>query len=167
MAIAFQKIAITLTSIAIACVSALTHAKLQACGEGDLWVSKKNVGKAQYFAEDCKVSWQNQAIEMQFSYTENIPEWAFKRAAHYLLNRNVSQANTVKSLSKITENYQAVKSGDVYRLSYQPQSQALQLYLNGQNVAVLKHPNAVQYFSIWLGEKPFNATLKQQLLNTR
>ena len=167
MAYAFQKIAIMTTALVMACVSGLTHAKLNACGQGSLVVSKKHVGQAQYFAENCKADWQTQAIEMQFSYTENIPEWAFKRAANFLLNRNIDNPNTVKALSKMTEHYQAVKNGDVYKLSYRPQSQALQLYLNGQNVAVLKHPDAVQYFSIWLGEKPFNTALKQQLLHTR
>ncbi|MGM7386868.1 hypothetical protein ACOI3B_12200, partial [Acinetobacter baumannii] len=41
----------------------------------------------------------------------------------------------------------------------------LELKLNQKLLGSLNNPNANQYFKIWFGSEPFNAKLKQQLLN--
>jgi len=166
MGIAFQKIAIN-TALVMGCsISAWTQAQsLKQCGTGALLVGQKQVGAASYFAQDCSLPWQAQNIQMDFSYTSNIPEWAFKRAATHLLKRNVKDAKTQALFDPITDLYRPVRSGDLYRLKYLHATQTLSLSLNRQSLGQLQHPLAQQYFNIWLGPQPFSAKLKQQLLD--
>ena len=151
MGIAFQKIAIN-TALVMGCsISAWTQAQsLKQCGTGALLVGQKQVGAA---------------IQVDFSYTSNIPEWAFKRAATHLLKRNVKDAKTQALFDPITDMYRPVRSGDLYRLKYLHATQTLSLSLNRQSLGQLQHPLAQQYFNIWLGPQPFSAKLKQQLLD--
>ena len=147
-------------------MSSLSHAQnLKMCGQGTLFVGKKAVGESRYFAERCGANWQNQNIQMEFSYRENIPEWAFKRAANHFLKRNLSNQNLMSVYRSFTDLYQPVKAGDVYQLKYNHAQQRLSVYLNEKSLGQLQHPEAQQYFKIWLGAEPFNAKLKQQLLN--
>lgn len=165
MGTAFQKVAIT-TVLMLGSFGSWAHAQsLNKCGNGPLMVGQKQVGMASYFAQDCSLPWQDQNIQMDFSYTQNIPEWAFKRAATHLLKRNVKDHNTLAIFNPITDLYRPVKSGDLYRLKYSHATQTLSLSLNRQNLGQLQHPLAQQYFNIWLGQQPFSAKLKQQLLN--
>ena len=166
MGTAFQKVGIS-TALLIACgfspwVQAQT---LNACGQGPLMVGQKQVGVASYFAQNCSQSWEKQNIQMDFSYTQNIPEWAFKRAATHLLKRNVKDPNIQAIFNPISDLYRPVRSGDLYRLKYSHATQTLSLSLNRKNLGQLQHPLAQQYFNIWLGPQPFSAKLKQQLLN--
>ena len=166
MVITIQKIVPTVLFIGLCTLSQTLFAQqLNECGRGDLMVTQKKVGVAQYFAENCQQPWQRQNIQMDFKYGQNIPEWAFKRAANYLLKRNIQDAKTEKLLEPITNAYKPVKSGDIYRLTYTQNTQTLSLYLNGQLLQNIQHPLAHQYFNIWLGSQPFNVKLKQQLLN--
>jgi hypothetical protein len=90
MATAFQKIAIS-TALVMGC-SFCPWAQAQSlnqCGNGPLMVGQKQVGVASYFAQNCNQPWQGQNMQMDFTYTQNIPEWAFKRAATHLLKRNI------------------------------------------------------------------------------
>ena len=166
MATAFQKIAIG-TVLLIGCsVSSWTQAQsLNPCGHGPLLVGQKQVGTASYFAQNCSQPWQEQNIQMDFAYTQNIPEWAFKRAATHLLKRNLKDPKIPALFNPITDLYRPVRSGDLYRLKYTHATQTLSLYLNRQNLGQLQHPLAQQYFNIWLGPQPFSAKLKQQLLD--
>jgi len=165
MGTAFQKVAIT-TVLMIGNFSSWAHAQtLNKCGNGPLMVGQKQVGVASYFAQDCSLPWQDQNIQMDFAYTQNIPEWAFKRAATHLLKRNVKDHNILAIFNPITDLYRPVRSGDLYRLKYSHATQTLSLSLNRQNLGQLQHPLAQQYFNIWLGQQPFSAKLKQQLLN--
>ena len=86
MGTAFQKVGIS-TALLIACgFSPWVRAQsLNACGQGPLMVGQKQVGVASYFAQNCNQPWQGQNMQMDFTYTQNIPEWAFKRAATHLL----------------------------------------------------------------------------------
>ena len=166
MATAFQKIAIS-TALVMGC-SFCPWAQAQSlnqCGNGPLMVGQKQVGVASYFAQNCSQSWKEQTIQMDFSYTQNIPEWAFKRAATHLLKRNVKDPNIQAIFNPISDLYRQVRSGDLYRLKYSHATQTLSLSLNRKNLGQLQHPLAQQYFNIWLGPQPFSAKLKQQLLN--
>ena len=166
MATAFQKIAIS-TALLMGCsFSPWTQAQsLTQCGSGPLLVAQKQVGVARYYAQNCTKPWKGQNMQMDFSYTQNIPEWAFKRAATHLLKRNVKDPNIQAIFNPITDLYRPVRSGDLYRLKYSHATQTLSLSLNRKNLGQLQHPLAQQYFNIWLGPQPFSAKLKQQLLN--
>jgi len=166
MATAFQKIAISTTLLMGCSFSPWAQAQsLNQCGNGLLMVGQKQVGMASYFAQNCSQSWKEQTIQMDFSYTQNIPEWAFKRAATHLLKRNVKDPNIQAIFNPISDLYRPVRSGDLYRLKYSYATQTLSLSLNRKNLGQLQHPLAQQYFNIWLGPQPFSAKLKQQLLN--
>ena len=165
MGIAFQKIAIS-TALLMGCtISSWTQAQsLIQCGTGPLLVAQNQVGVARYYAQNCTKPWQNQNMQIDFSYTQNIPEWAFKRAATHFLKRNEREPKHLIVLDRITQLYKPVKPGDLYRLSYQAESQTLTLMLNQQVLGNLQHPLAQQYFNIWLGPQPFSVKLKQQLI---
>ena len=166
MATAFQKIAISTALVMGVSISSWAQAQtLNKCSNGPLMVGKKQVGVARYFAQNCSQSWKEQNIQMDFSYTQNIPEWAFKRAATHLLKRNVKDPNIQAIFNPISDLYRPVRSGDLYRLKYSHATQTLSLSLNRKNLGQLQHPLAQQYFNIWLGPQPFSAKLKQQLLN--
>lgn len=166
MGIAIQNSIILLIANSIFVAAHSAHAStFKKCAEAPLTVSKKNVGKVQYTAEQCEKSWQNQSIELEFSYTENIPAWAFRRAANHFLKKNIASKNELNELMPINRHYTQVKNGDTYRLHYDHTSTSLRLFLNGQQIAHIKNQNANQYFKIWFGSAPFSDTLKRQLLN--
>ena len=166
MGIAIQESIILLIANSIFVAAHSAHAStLKKCAEAPLTVSKKNVGKVQYAAEQCEKSWQNQSIELEFSYTENIPAWAFRRAANHFLKKNITSKTERDALMPINRHYSQVKNGDTYRLRYDHTSSSLRLFLNGQQIAHIKNQYANQYFKIWFGSAPFSDTLKRQLLN--
>lgn len=166
MGIAFQKVMLS-TALLLGCsLSAWSQAQsFNKCSHGPLLVGQKQVGSVRYFAQDCSAPWQEQNIQMDFTYTANIPEWAFKRAATHFLKRNIKDSKTQALFNPITDLYRPVRSGDLYRLKYSHATQTLILSLNQQNLGQLQHPLAQQYFNIWLGPQPFSAKLKQQLLD--
>lgn len=166
MGTTIQKIVLSFGMLVVSTISMTSHAQGEKlCGTGTLIVTKKNVGTATYSAQDCSQTWLGQNIQMEFRYTENIPEWAFKRAATHFLKKNVKNLKSDSALNQVTALYQPVKKGDVYRLSYQHSNQTLILSLNNRELGKVKDPNIQQYFTIWLGNAPFSAKLKQQLLN--
>ncbi|MBJ9952218.1 MULTISPECIES: chalcone isomerase family protein [unclassified Acinetobacter] len=162
-----QKITILIMSAAGISLSicGAQAAPTRQCGNGAILVGTKQIGQVSYFAESCKQNWENQSIQMNFSYSQNIPEWAFKRAATHFLNKNISDFKAISILNQITQLYKPVKNGDVYTLSYVHSSQTLTLSLNGKILGHIQNQNANQYFRIWLGSEPFSVKLKQQLLN--
>ncbi len=142
-------------------------ASLSLCGAGNVVVTGKVVGKASLFLANCQQDWRTQPAHLRFSYQASIPGWAFRKAANVLLERNVSAQqwkNNKAAYEAFTTNYQAIKKGDVYELNYQPEQQLMRLTLNQNPVTQMKDAAFADYFSIWLGNKPFSATLKQQLL---
>jgi len=163
---AIQKIALILGFLVLCGLSNFVFAaKINKCSTAAIIVTKKQVGTATYYAENCGKNWQNQDIQLDFAYTHDIPEWAFKRAATYFLKKNVSNFNDASLLNQITQLYKPVKNGDNYRLSYSHLSHTLRLSLNQKQLGYIQDDQAQQYFTIWLGSQPFNAKLKQQLLN--
>lgn len=143
----------------------ISHASLQSCGSAPLIVTKKNVGTVSYLAEDCSKNWQDQSIRLDFNYTNDIPEWAFKRAAQHFLKKNVDRYSSDSPLNRITQLYRPVRKGDLYRLEYTASSKTLALSLNQRVLGSIQDAQANQYFKIWFGQSPFSAKLKQQLLN--
>ena len=164
MDIAIQKSRI-LILLGILIASHANAAELKKCSSAPLMVTSQKVGNVSYFSEDCLKSWQNQSIKMDFSYNRDIPEWAFKRAATHYLKKNISGFDAKSPLNHINELYRPIKSGDLYSLSYHHENQKLELKLNQNLLGSIINPNANQYFKIWFGTEPFNAKLKQQLLN--
>ena len=164
MGTAFQKVAIT-TVLVLGSFGSWAHAQtLNKCGIGPLMVGQKQVGVASYFAQNCNQPWQGQNMQMDFTYTQNIPEWAFKRAARHLLQRNIKDQKIQAVFNPITDLYRPVNSGDLYQLKYSHATHTLSLYLNQKLQGQLQNPLAQQYFNIWLGPQPFSAKLKQQLI---
>lgn len=145
----------------------IAHAKnLKQCSQAKLLVAKKQVGIAKYWAQNCQANWQGQNMALTFHYSENIPEWAFKRAARHFLTKNIQDQQLFATFEQLTESYRAVKPGDEYRLNYIHQQHTLQLELNQARLGQIQHPSAQYYFSIWLGQAPFSTPLKQQLLKS-
>lgn len=166
MGTTIQKIVLSFSILVVSTISIQSFAQGEKqCGTGTLLVGKKNVGLATYSAQNCSQSWLGQNIHMEFRYTENIPEWAFKRAATHFLKKNVNNFKSDSALNQVTALYRPVKNGDVYRLSYLHTDQTLTLSLNNRELGKIKDPHIQQYFTIWLGNAPFSAKLKKQLLN--
>lgn len=161
-----QKIALSLICLTVLSVSTFTRAApVQQCSKAPILIGKKQVGQARYFAESCTQAWDKQSIEMHFAYTQDIPAWAFKRAATHFLNKNMTDFKEHSALNHITQLYKPVKNGDIYTLSYVHSSQMLTLSLNQKRLGHIQNDQANQYFKIWLGSQPFSAKLKQQLLH--
>ena len=98
-------------------------------------------------------------------YEENLTPG---QLVYQLLNegkKNIPDFNVKSVLNRITELYKPVKNGDLYTLNYMHSSQTLTLSLNQKTLGQIQNDQANQYFKIWLGSQPFNAKLKQQLLN--
>ena len=163
MVVAIQKIALILC--ASGAVHTIAHADpLTSCSTAPLVVALKTVGRVTYAAQHCQQPWQHQSIQLNFEYTRAIPEWAFKRAATYFLNKNISTLTPQSDLHRITQLYRSVKPGDLYSLFYDHSTHTLSLSLNQQYLGSISGADAGQYVQIWFGNAPFSATLKQQLL---
>lgn len=166
MGVTIQKIVVTGTiSLMLAIANTASANNLKQCSSAPLIVTLKNVGKVTYFAEDCSKSWENQNIRLDFHYTHDIPEWAFKKAATYYLKKNISDFSDQSPFNQMTALYKPVKSGDTYSLSYHQDNQKLDLILNQKLLGSIRDAHANNYFEIWFGSTPFNVKLKQQLLN--
>jgi hypothetical protein len=60
--------------------------------------------------------------------------------------------------------FRPVEPGDRYALTYIPE-RGLELSLNGETLGVVEGPDlAVAMFSIWLGDRPLDRSVKEQLL---
>ena len=104
---------------------------------------------------------------MEFSYFWSIPGREFGKAGEKILSRNVNGA-TMESLrdrlDRIDRAYQDVRPGDRYALTYVP-GRGTELSYNGKPLTVIEGADfAAAYFSIWLGEKPIDDGLKNELL---
>lgn len=163
---AIQKIIINTLFLLGICISTSAIANpLKQCSSAPLTVSKKKIGQATYFAENCQKAWDDQSIQLNFAYDQDIPEWAFKRAATYFLKKNITQYQDSSVLNKITQLYKPVKKGDLYSLMYNHSAKKLTLILNKKELGHIQDHQANEYFKIWLGKQPFSDNLKQQLLN--
>jgi len=142
---------------------------LNLCGKARLKAYKVfTVGEGALYRPDCTAGWDADNAEpkvMFFHYHREIPAHAFAESATTILKRNL-RLNTEQQaeLKLFHESYQAVQDGDTYALKYSPQL-GLELFLNDRLLGKLKtQPLASQYFNIWLGQEPFDETLKKELL---
>ena len=96
-----RKIIVLSSVLFLSLATNLSHASTQFCKNAPIIVTKKNVGTVSYYASDCSQKWDNQDIQLDFMYTRDIPEWAFKRAATHFLKKNVSNFTDNSALNKI------------------------------------------------------------------
>ncbi len=160
-----RKIIVLSSVLFLSLATNLSHASTQFCKNAPIIVTKKNVGTVSYYASDCSQKWDSQDIQLDFMYTRDIPEWAFKRAATHFLKKKVSNYTDNYAYNKITSLYKPFRKGDLYSLKYSHSNQTLSLSLNQKPLGKITDTEANQYFKIWFGSQPFNAKLKQQLLN--
>ncbi len=122
------------------------------------------VGEASLWRENCAVRWPDgvdQPLVLEFRYNRKIPAHAFREAANNFLGKN--GVTLTPAIHSFNARYRDVTESDVYRLQYDP-SQGVFLSLNGELLAHIDSLVGWQYFSIWLGEHPFNESLKNRLL---
>ncbi len=107
-------------------------------------------------------------LEIQYFWA--IPADDIGKAGEEVLSRNVDAA-TLSSLrdrlDRIRAAYRDVKPGDRYALTYRPGS-GTELSFNGSPLVVIDGDDfAAAYFSIWLGKRPLDPGLKDNLLRKR
>ncbi|GAA3963800.1 chalcone isomerase family protein [Allohahella marinimesophila] len=150
----------------------LGETRLEQCGTGELVAYRFfTVGHAALYRQACDQPWAlpaKEAATILFRYAREIPAHAFPEAAEEMLARNIHdsqlKAQMPSRLEAFHAAYEAVDEGDLYQISYQ-QDLGLSLMLNQKQLAVLEDgPLARLYFSIWLGDDPFDEDLKDDLL---
>ncbi|MBE0604017.1 MAG: chalcone isomerase family protein [Deltaproteobacteria bacterium] len=104
---------------------------------------------------------------LEISYFWAITAADIGKAGEEILARNVAAAtfSALRSrLDRIRSAYRDVTPGDRYALTYRPGA-GTELALNGKPLVVIEGEDfAAAYFSIWLGEKPLDRGLKDELL---
>lgn len=104
---------------------------------------------------------------LEIEYFWSIPATGFVRATFEGIEKNVDPA-TWRALQPRVERfsrlYADVGPGDRYQLTYLP-GRGTELSLNGRPRGVIEGADfAAALFSIWLGQEPFDESLKEQLL---
>jgi len=104
---------------------------------------------------------------LEFSYFWKIPGPEFGQAGEEILTRNVDRQTVTalrERLDSINRAYKDVKPGDRYALTYRP-GKGTELSFNGKPLVFVEGDDfAAAYFSIWLGKKPIDEDLKNELL---
>ena len=104
-------------------------------------------------------------LELNYFWSINAAD--FGRAGDEILKRNVDDgtfATLQPRIDRINGWYRDVKPGDRYSLTYLP-GVGTQLALNGAEIGVIDGADfAKAYFRIWLGDKPIDANLREQLV---
>lgn len=158
-----------LPAIAEKNLSAEKSSPLQLCGQATLKAFKVfTVGESALYRPDCQTPWALDIGEdklMYFRYARDIPASAFAESAMTMLDRNLQLTREQRSeLERFHRLYRDVSNGDTYAMSYSEEN-GLQLFLNDTHLGNLSmQPLAHEYFSIWLGQKPFDENLKMDLL---
>ena len=114
----------------------------------------------------------NQSLEdvprrLEIEYLWSIPADAFARATVEQISRNVDEATLARlrsSIDRLNELYTNVEPGDRYALTYVP-GVGTELALNGEPRGLIEGAEfSSAVFAIWLGRKPVDKPLRQQLL---
>ncbi|MCK6555526.1 DUF2878 family protein [Candidatus Binatia bacterium] len=104
---------------------------------------------------------------LELSYFWGIGAADFGKAGDQILAQNVDAETLAKlrpRLDTINSWYRDVKPGDRYSLTYVP-GVGTELALNGDPIGVVEGADfAAAYFRIWLGDRPIDASLRDQLL---
>jgi len=104
---------------------------------------------------------------LEIEYFWDIPAEGFAKATLEGISRNVDPstlARLVDRIERFNAFYTDVRPGDRYALTYVPGAGTV-LSLNGEVRGSIEGADfAAALFSIWLGDVPFDATLKTQLL---
>jgi hypothetical protein len=139
---------------------------LQLCGSGKLKAyGIFTVGEGYLYRPDCRADWSVSVPEpryMEFRYERDIPAEAFRESAlNYLKQNGIHES---AALTAFHAGYQDIEKGDVYAIYYAPGA-GLELRLNETILSRLADEAlSLAYFSIWLGENPFDNHLKNSLL---
>lgn len=128
------------------------------------------VGYASIYTQDCAAlteDFYGSIKQLSFEYHRDIPGDAFGKAAANFLKKNLSPeswAALEERINAFNSRYKDIGPGDRYDLVYLP-GNGLQLLLNDELLAVETDALfAEAYFTIWLGEHPYDKTLKSRLL---
>jgi hypothetical protein len=105
---------------------------------------------------------------LEINYFHAINGKDFGRAGDQIMAQNVDPAELARlrpRIDRLNALYVDVQPGDRYSLTYVP-GVGTQLALNGQPRGTIEGADfAAAVFSIWLGPKPIDASLKSQLLH--
>ncbi|MGE0824157.1 MAG: chalcone isomerase family protein [Candidatus Binatia bacterium] len=172
-------VAIFTTSAQAATIEGVTFADRYQAGTTTLFLN--NVGLLRYriiFKGYVAALYLGEGVQPE-NVLDNVPKrleleyfWAIKgsdfgKAAETILAKNFSPAQLAPlrlRLDQINSLYEDVKPGDRYALTYIP-GVGTELALNGKAKGVIEGRDfAAAYFAIWLGEKPLDTALKNQLL---
>lgn len=147
----------------------LPEQTLHRCGTGTAKAYRVfKVAKSAFYRTDCNLPWQIDRLEgrlLRFDYVREVPAHAFQQSALTMLQRNLTLTpDQLRQIEQFHLAYLDVKEGDSYSLQFASKT-GLVLSLNKKVLARLEDKwLALRYFSIWLGEKPFDDRLKQSLL---
>ena len=106
---------------------------------------------------------------LEIEYFWSVPAEDLGRAADQLLSERLGEKTLATLRSRLQElhaAYESVEPGDRYALDYRPEV-GTELSKNGRPLAVIPGADfAAAYFSMWLGERPIDAGLRDRLLGT-
>lgn len=142
----------------------------QICGRGkaEAW-GWLDVAKIELRRSDCTEPWRldgdSAPWQLTFNYVRSVPAKAFRKSATVILERQLQLSKGEQQLlAEFHQHYADVEDNDQYRLTYLP-GRGLSLELNGGEVGRLNDERlGYAYAAIWLGEAPFDQSLRQQLL---
>jgi len=104
---------------------------------------------------------------LEIHYLRNISKGDFIDAAEDMLSKQHSPEKIAairEGITQINRNYNDVKKGDRYSLTYLPGS-GTELKFNGKSKGIIPGPDFARiYFSIWLGEKSPYRTFRDRLV---
>ena len=140
----------------------------QVCARSDVKALRFiTVGEATLSRHKCQTSnLQSPTMRLSFRYFREVPGDAFAKAALNFLEKNLSKADFERYKARFKQfnnHYQDIGDGDVYTLTYRPNS--LTLALNNTLLATETGDDfARNYLRIWFGETPYSRPLKENLL---
>lgn len=122
-----------------------------------------------YSAEDVRAAQIPGDVPMRLviRYRRDVERDVFTESAAHYLEENLSEAELeaiAERLAMLNKHYQDVKEGDRYTLVYMP-GEGTTLELNDEPQVTIKGADfAAAYFTIWLGKKPLDEDLRDDLL---
>ena len=107
---------------------------------------------------------------IEIHYFWNLEGKEIVKAANKILEANLTEAQLEAQRAKIDEMnalFENVKAGDRYSLTYLP-GKGTELALNGKKKGLVTGAEfASAYFKIWLGKKPMDVALRDELLKRK